>query len=131
MIGKIYRDVRLWLYIRKMKKTHKHTADWIRFNLRVDWVGRIYTVLNPELPTDKGDSKEILKYKYTERVRPINMYINSLGLAPYVTFRWLEIPESDSYLIAYVPMYEILTFWRIIWSIVLLTASIVTYVILF
>ena len=115
MLGKIYRDFRLWSFFRGLGKKHKKTADWAKYNLRMDWIGRIYTVLNPEMPGDKGDSKEILKLKYTERIRPINIYLNSLGIGPYATFAWDEIPESDSYLIAYLPMYEILTFWRIIW----------------
>jgi hypothetical protein len=123
MIGKIYRDVRLWNFLRKLKKKHEKTVDWSRYNLRMDWVGRIYTVLNPELPSDSGDTKEVLKLKYTERIRPINIYLNSLGIGPYVTFAWDEIPESDSYLIAYIPMYEILTFWRIFWFLFLCTFS--------
>lgn len=123
MFGKIYRDFRLWSFLKGLKNKHQKTADWAKFNLRMDWVGRIYTVINPELPSDKGDSKEILKLKYTERIRPLNIYLNSLGVGPYVTFAWDEIPESDSYLIAYVPMYEILTFWRIIWFTLFLAAA--------
>ena len=123
MIGKIYRDVRLWNFLRNLKKKHEKTVDWSRYNLRMDWVGRIYTVLNPELPSDSGDTKEVLKLKYTERIRPINIYLNSLGVGPYVTFAWDEIPESDSYLIAYIPMYEILTFGRIFWFLFLCTYS--------
>lgn len=123
MIGKIYRDVRLWNFLRNLKKKHEKTVDWSRYNLRMDWVGRIYTVLNPELPSDSGDTKEVLKLKYTERIRPINIYLNSLGIGPYVTFAWDEIPESDSYLIAYIPMYEILTFGRIFWFLFLCTFS--------
>jgi hypothetical protein len=125
MIGKIYRDIRLWDFLRNLKKKHEKTVDWSRYNLRMDWVGRIYTVLNPELPSDSGDSKEVLKLKYTERIRPINIYLNSLGIGPYVSFAWDEIPESDSYLIAYIPMYEILTFGRIFWFLFLCTFSVV------
>ena len=126
MLGKIYRDFRLWSFLRGLKKKHEITTDWAKFNLRMDWIGRIYTVINPELPGDKGDSKEILKLKYTERIRPLNIYLNSLGVGPYVTFAWDEIPETDSYLIAYIPMYEILTFWRIIWFNVFLISGIIT-----
>jgi hypothetical protein len=125
MIGKIYRDIRLWNFLRNLRKKHEKTVDWSRYNLRMDWVGRIYTVLNPELPSDSGDSKEVLKLKYTERIRPINIYLNSLGIGPYVSFAWDEIPESDSYLIAYIPMYEILTFGRIFWFLFLCTFSVV------
>ena len=111
---KAYRDIQLWFFIQKMVREHKKTADWARYNLRADWVGRIYTVLNPELPSDAGDSKEVLRYKYTERLHPITTYVNNLGLGPYVRFAWEEVKDSDSYLIAYIPMFEVITFWRII-----------------
>ncbi|NBO21763.1 hypothetical protein EBU94_00260 [bacterium] len=122
-----FREFQAWLFIMQTIKKHKKTADWAKFNLRADYVGRIYTVLNPELPGDKGDTKEVLALKYSERLKPINLYIYSLGLGPYVRPAYEEIKESDSYLIVYVPIFVVITTWRVLYIIILLTLLIYNF----
>jgi hypothetical protein len=115
-----FREIQAWIFVMKTIRTHKKTADWQKFNLRADWVGRIYTVLNPELPSDKGDTKEVLRYKYAERLKPINLYIYNLGLGPYIRVAFEEIKNSDSYLIVYVPIFVVITTWRVFYITTLL-----------
>jgi hypothetical protein len=115
-----FREFQAWLFIMQTIKKHKKTADWAKFNLRADYVGRIYTVLNPEMPGDKGDTKEVLALKYSERLKPINLYIYGLGLGPYVRAAYEEIKGSDSYLIVYVPIFVVITTWRVLYITLLL-----------
>jgi hypothetical protein len=115
-------DLSNWWYVMKTVRTHKQTADWKQFNLRADWVGRIYTVLNPQSPTDDGDGMDILRVKYADRLKPINLYIDKIGLSYSVTVAYDQLDESKSFLIVYVPIFSYLTVWKVfIWLI--LTAT--------
>lgn len=106
-------EIQNWLYVKKIIRKHRNTTDWQTFKLRADWIGRIYTVLNPELPGDKGDSKEVLALKYSERVKPINMYLDKIGLAQAVYPAYEDIQDSQSYLVVYSPIFNIITVWKI------------------
>lgn len=107
-------EIQNWLYVKSIIRKHQGTADWERCNLRADWIGRIYTVFNPMLPGDKGDSKEVLSYKYAERIKPINMYLDSLGLGQAIYPAYEEIQDTDSFLVVYSPIFNIITVWRVI-----------------
>jgi len=117
-IKEIWYELRNWRYVKQIIREHRNTADWEQFNLRADWVGRIYTVMNPQLPSDKGDTSEVLKLKYAERIKPMNLYLDKLGLGQYVTVAYEEIEGSDSLLVVYVPIFETLTTWKVFWFIV-------------
>lgn len=104
-------DVRNFLYMRKVIAKNIGTADWDRFNLKVDWVGRIYTVFNPA-PADKGDDAETLEIKLGERMIPCHKYIDTIGLSEVVGVSGEKIPNSNSYLVVYYPMFKYITSWR-------------------
>lgn len=104
-------DVRNYLYMRGVIAKNIGTADWERYNLQVDWVGRIYTVFNP-MPADKGDDAETLKIKLGERMIPCHRYIDGIGLSEAVGVSGEPIPNSDSYLVVYYPMFKYITTWR-------------------
>lgn len=106
-------DLSNWWYVMKVIRKHKGTVDWKKFNLRADWVGRIYTVLNPMSPTDDGDSMEILRIKYADRMKPINLYLDKMGLSYSVSPAYELIEESKSFLIVYVPIFSYLTVWKV------------------
>lgn len=106
-------EIQNWLYVKKIIRKHRNTTDWQNFKLRADWIGRIYTVLNPELPGDKGDSKEVLALKYSERIKPINMYLDKIGLAQAVYPAYEDIKDSQSYLVVYSPIFNVITVWKI------------------
>jgi hypothetical protein len=99
----------LRLAIRK----YRGTADWERFNLRVDWVGRIYTVFNPN-PADAGDDKQMLDIKLGERMIPCHKFIDTMGLSEVVAVSGEKIPDSDSYLIVYYPIFKYLSIWKVV-----------------
>jgi hypothetical protein len=108
-----YYEISNWFYVKRIISDHQRTADWSKHNLRADWVGRIYTVLNPQSPTDDGDTLEILRIKYAERLKPINLYLDSIGLSQSVTAAYELIPESKSFLIVYSPIFKVITTWRV------------------
>ena len=103
-----YRD------LRKIIRKHQDTADWKRYNLRVDWVGRIYTVVNPNYPTDTGDSEQILDIKYAEKIKEVNDYLFALGLAFFYSLETQKIPGSQSVLVVWSPIHQYFTVWNTI-----------------
>lgn len=107
-------EIQNWFYVKKIIRKHRGTIDWERFGLRADWIGRIYTVLNPQLPGDKGDTKEVLSMKYSERLKPINLYLDSIGLSLSIFAAYEEVEDSDSYLVVYSPIFNIITFWKVV-----------------
>lgn len=110
-----YYEITNWFYVKKIIRKNKSTVDWNKFNLRADWVGRIYTVLNPQSPSDDGDTDEVLRIKYAERMKPINLYLDKIGLSESV-YPAYESPKENpkSLLIVYSPIFNVITTWKII-----------------
>jgi len=111
-------DIRNYLILIQTVKKNRNTADWQRFNLQVDWVYRIYTVFNPS-PADKGDDDEMIKIKLGERMIPCHKYIDSIGLGEIVGVSGEQIPDSQSYLVVYYPLFSYLTVWRVIRTLII------------
>jgi hypothetical protein len=110
-------EIKNWFYVKRIIREHQNTADWQQFNLRADWIGRIYTVLNPQMPGDKGDTQEVLRLKYADRLKPINMYLDNLGLGIAVAVASEEVKDSESMLVVWYPIFEMITFWKVFWTI--------------
>ena len=108
-------EIQNLFFVKRTIAKHIKTADWEKFNLRADWVGRIYTVINPISPGDDGDTIEVLRIKFTERLKPMNIYLDSLGLSDSVTMAYEQVPDSKSYVFVYTPIFNVITTWRIIW----------------
>ena len=116
------RDVKYYIHLRSVISKNIGTADWERFKLKVDWVGRIYTVFNP-LPADKGDDLDTLKIKFGERMIPCHKYIDSIGLSEVVGASAELIPNSESYLLVYYPIFKYITTWRLFINTVFIIAG--------
>lgn len=120
MMYKIYRDIVNFLTVRKAIMRAERTSKWKTLNLRRDWVYRVYTVLNPS-KFELGDDEIVIKQKMTEKTYPINAYIDSLGISDLVAASWEKIPETNSYLLVYYPIFNYLSVWRVFMFFVLLT----------
>lgn len=119
-------DVKNYAVLRFAIRKYRGTADWERFNLRVDWVGRIYTVFNPN-PADAGDDKQMLDIKLGERMIPCHKFIDTMGLSEVVAVSGEKIPDSDSYLIVYYPIFKYLSIWKAVLNTVYLTLILIFY----
>jgi len=108
-------ELQNWFFVKRIIKKHSKTADWEKYNLRADWVGRIYTVVNPISPGDDGDTIDVLRIKYAERLKPMNIYLDSLGLGESVTPAYEQIKDTQSYVFVYTPIFRVITTWRVIW----------------
>jgi hypothetical protein len=112
MIYKIYRDIVNFFLIRKAIKKAKRNALWKKYNLRHDWIYRTYTVINAT-KYEIGDEPVVLQAKIVEKTKPINAFVDSLKIGDLVAVSIEKIPESESFLLVYYPIFNYLTVWRI------------------
>jgi hypothetical protein len=95
------------------------TVDFNKLGLRVDWVNRAYTVINPS-EEDKGDDPSMLRIKAQNKMLPIHRYMDKIGLSEFVSVSVEQIPDSedpsklsDSYLLVYYPIFRVITTWKV------------------
>ena len=119
---RVITDIRNYFFIRKTIKKNEKSIEWERFKLRVDWIGRIYTVVNlpPEVIYSPDSPEEIRPAYILEESRPLNEYLTRLNLQEVIMPKISPIPESVSYLIVYSPYFQRLSLRWIIYRIILI-----------
>jgi hypothetical protein len=113
----VIKDIRNYLFLRKtIKKEMMNSPIWSKNNLRVDWIGRIYTVVNlpPEVTMSPDLPRELWPAYLIDQSKGLNEYLTSLNLHEIIIPEYKEIPESTSYLLVYYPYFRDLTLWWII-----------------
>jgi hypothetical protein len=113
----VIRDIKNYIFlIRTIKDQKMNSPVWSKNNLRSDWIGRIYTVVNlpPEVTLAPDLPKELWPAYLIEQSKDINTYLTSLNLHEIIMPEYKEIPESTSYLLVYYPLFRSLTWWWII-----------------
>jgi len=99
----LLRDIKTILNIIFLVNKNKNTPDWQSYRLRVDWIYRIYTVINPR-KEDEGDDQFMLLAKNEERILRYHRYIDKIGLAKYVKVAKERIEDTNSILLVYYPL---------------------------
>lgn len=110
----VIRDIRNYLFLRRVTKRElMNSPIWAKNNLRVDWIGRIYTVMNlpPEVTMAPDLPKELWPAYLIEQSKGLNEYLTSLNLHEIIIPEYKEIPGSNSYLLIYCPYLRDLTVW--------------------
>jgi hypothetical protein len=110
---KIWYDLKVFYILRSEVIKHRNSPDWAKYNLRHDWLYRVYTVVNPT-EADKGDDDKMIEMKAIDRLTPISKYILSMGLGEIVTLSMERVPDTNSFLAVYYPIYRWLSLWRIL-----------------
>jgi hypothetical protein len=119
----VINDIRNYFFIKNLIKKNKGTVEWEQYKLRVDWLGRIYTVVNlpPEVIYSPDSPEEIRPAFVLEESRPLNEYLTRLNLQEIVMPSISPIPNSFSYLLVYSPYFQKLsTRWVVYRTILLL-----------
>ena len=104
----VINDIRNYFFIKNLIKKNKGTVEWEQYKLRVDWLGRIYTVVNlpPEVIYSPDSPEEIRPAFVLEESRPLNEYLTRLNLQEIVMPSISPIPNSFSYLLVYSPYFQ-------------------------
>ena len=92
---KVIKELRIWFKIRNIAKESAKTLNEKGF--RVDWIGRIYTVINiPDEVLSSAVTNESFVYMKLQELSPVFLEI---GIADYVSPEIMEIPDTGSYLL--------------------------------
>lgn len=91
----LYKEIKIWAKIRDIAKENE--AILLSKSFRVDWIGRIYTVINlPEEVVSAPISQE--GYVLMQLREHDKMFLD-LGIADYVSPEFNPIPETNSFLL--------------------------------
>jgi len=115
---RLLKDIRLW---RKFAKVAKQSREKLKeSNLRVDNIGRIYTVIN--LPEEVVQGNEYMHEAWVlKNLGPYNKALEEIGLAGYAypEMERIQEPGSAAYLLVLYPETPTIGWWPIIKNIVL------------
>jgi len=111
-IKNLYNEITIWVKIRKIAKENKNKL--LEKGFRVDWVGRIYTVIN--LPEEVVSAPISQEGYVLMQLREHDKLFLALGIADYVSPEFNPIPNTDSFLLVLSADREYLKTWPIIVS---------------
>lgn len=98
------KDFRIWWIFRRTANQYKDQLNK-DFGLRVDWLGRIYGVVN--LPEEvQGASGEIQQAYVLNKISTYGNFMLQIGLADMVYPQIEKLPESASYLVVLWPVFD-------------------------
>lgn len=106
-------DFKIW---RKYRKIAKQNEDFLlEKGMRVDWLGRIYTVVN--MPEEVITNQETVQQGWVlQQLSPLNDALMNIGVNDYAYPEITKVPNSNSYLIVMYPEIDALNPFRIIWN---------------
>ena len=110
------KDIRIWWIFRR---TAKEYTDQLNkdFQLRVDWLGRIYGVVN--LPEEvQGASGEIQQAYVLNKISTYGNFMLQIGLADMVYPQIQKVSGTASYLVILWPVFDELSLLPVLGNIV-------------
>ena len=106
-ISKLYNEISIWRKIRKIVKSEERSLNEKGF--RIDWVGRIYTVIN--LPEEVATAPISQEGYVLMKLREHDQFLLQLGIADYVSPEFEKIEGTDSFLLVLSPDRDYMKFW--------------------
>ena len=119
-ISKLYKELKIWWQIRKVAKTEEVALKEKGF--RVDWIGRIYTVIN--LPEEVATAPISQEGYVLMKLREHDKFLLELGIADYVSPEFEKINNTDSFLLVLSPDREYFKLWPFLISVLKTTGFI-------
>tara|TARA_R110000851_G_scaffold108021_5_gene228707 strand:- start:1060 stop:1512 length:453 start_codon:yes stop_codon:yes gene_type:complete len=111
-INNLYKELKTWYKIRQVAIESEEALNEKGF--RVDWVGRIYTVIN--LPEEVVSAPISQEGYVLMQLREHDKLFLDLGIADYVSPEFEQIKGTDSFLLVLSADREYLSFWPFIKS---------------
>jgi len=123
----LYREIRIWSIFRRTAKENLNLLNQ-EHGLRVDWIGRIYGVIN--LPEEvQGAATEIQQSYVLQQVTKYGDVMTKLRLSDIVYPELEKVPGAASYLIVLWPVFEDFNLWKILGNII--KTSVISFVLYF
>lgn len=112
----LYREIRIWYIFRRTASDNTKMLNE-EHSLRVDWIGRIYGVVNlpEEVQTAAG---EVQQAYVLQQITKYGEVMTKIGLADVVYPEIERVPGTSSYLIVLWPVFEDFNIWSIIGNVI-------------
>ena len=105
-ITDLYNEIKVWNKIRSIAK--KAETELKEKGFRVDWVGRIYTVINLPISQEGYVLMQLRKH---------DKFLLELGIADYVSPEFNPIPDTNSFLLVLSADREFFKLWPFVKSV--------------
>lgn len=110
-INNLIKEINIWRKVRSVAKENEKNLN--ENNFRVDWIGRIYTVINlPEEVTNQPISREGYVLM---KLREYDILFLKMGIADVISPEMVELEDADSYLLILSPDRDYIKFMPFIW----------------
>lgn len=97
---KLWREIKIWLKVRKVALENK--TELAKKGFRIDWIGRIYTVIN--LPEEVANHSPQVQQTYVlEKLRNFDTIFLKIGIADFIIPEFRVIKNTASYLLVLSP----------------------------
>ena len=111
----LWREISIW---QEVKKVADQNLDLLKENnLRVDWVGRIYTVFN--LPQEVLETPSTREPWLSAQLKAVDDVLLQLNISDLVYPEFSQIEGTDSYLLVLYPENEYMTWSRFLFNLAL------------
>lgn len=105
---KLYREISTWRKVRKIAIENREVLAEKGF--RVDWIGRIYTVMN--LPEEVANhNPQVQQAWMLSQFREFDSIFLEMGIADYIYPEFSPINDAAAYLLVLSPDRDYLKFW--------------------
>jgi len=112
----LYSEIRIWSIFRRAAFDNQKMLD-TEHGLRVDWLGRIYGVIN--IPQEvEGAADQVQQAYVLQQITKYGAVMAKIGLADIVFPEIEKIKGSPAYLVVLWPEYESLAFWIIVGNLI-------------
>ena len=110
-------EIRIWWIFRATARNKENTEKINAADLRVDWLGRIYGVVN--MPEEVVTAAEQVQQAYIlQQINKWGPLTLEMGLADIIYPEINRIPGTPAYLVVMWPQYDALGFWYIIGNLI-------------
>ena len=123
-----FREARLlWKYRVSVKEIQEELE---KTGLRIDWLGRVYTVIN--IKEEFRNQPDLVQQSLVfQELKPANDILMKYGLSDYAYPEIQKVENSFSFLIILYPETDYFNFWRWLWNTLFLgiVITVITYLI--
>lgn len=109
---KLLKEIRIWYIIYKEGKKHEKFLN--DNNIRRDWFGRLYSVIN--LPEEIANHPYAREPYVLEKLRDYDQILIQVKLTDLVVPEFSPIPNTDAYLLIMSGVDDYINIWRFLWN---------------
>ena len=115
--SELFSEIRIWWIFRSTARQTDNLHKIVEAHLRVDWLGRIYGVIN--MPEEvNGAAPQVQQAYVLQQINKWGPLTTEMGLADIIYPEISRIPGTSAYLVVMWPQYDALGLWYILGNII-------------